>query len=141
MRSVRAAGDSWICTETRPNVSAPFHVAAICSPFAEELECYGFISGQRNRRKIGVANGTGEGEAKMPLAFGISHFRDFGASDISELAANRIRGESGAQEAAIKRCDSALVDRTSNLCELPFDAPANEGGFVSFCEDGVESGL
>src|SRR5215472_11333145 len=71
MRSVRAAGDSWICTETRPNVSAPFHVAAICSPFAEELECYGFISGQRNRRKIGVANGIGEGEAKMPLAFGI----------------------------------------------------------------------
>src|SRR5215472_5152214 len=69
------------------------------------------------------------------------HFRDFGASDISELAKNRIRGESGAQEAAIKRCDSALIDRTSNLCKLAFDAPAKESRFVSLCEDGIESGL
>src|SRR5215467_2003921 len=108
MRSVRAAGESWICTETRPKVSAPFHVAAICFPFRRGIRILRLPVGGGQSR---VANSTGEQEAKPVLfVFGIPNIWDMRASDISQFTPNAVCGKARAQQGAIERCDLAVVE-------------------------------
>ena len=59
--------------------------------------------------------------------------------DAAELGANDVGGETGAEKAAIKRCDFALIERAAKVCEAAFYAGANQSGFVRFRKDSLQS--
>jgi len=59
--------------------------------------------------------------------------------DAAELGANDVRGETGAEKAAIKRRDFALVERAAKMREAAFYAGADQSGFVRFGKDSLQS--
>ena len=59
--------------------------------------------------------------------------------DAPEFGANDVRGETGAEEAAIERSDFALIERAAKMREAAFYAGANQSGFVRFRKDSLQS--
>src|ERR1700735_928280 len=69
---------------------------------------------------------------------GVGQVGKITVSDAAELGADNIRGETGAEEAAIERCDFALIERAPKMREPAFNPRANQRGFVGFGEDGLQ---
>ena len=61
--------------------------------------------------------------------------------DALEFGANDVGGEARGQEAAIKRSELALVDLAANVGKPALEACADERGFVSLRENGIEGGF
>ena len=62
---------------------------------------------------------------------------EIAVGDSAELGANDVRGETGAEKAAIKRRDFALIERAAKVCQAAFYAGANQSGFVRFRKDSL----
>lgn len=58
--------------------------------------------------------------------------------DAAKLGADNVRGETGAEEAAIERSDFALVESAAKMRKAAFYTRADQSGFVRFREDSLQ---
>jgi hypothetical protein len=71
----------------------------------------------------------------------VGQFGQIAAGYAAQFGADRVRGETGAQQAAVNSGDLALIERTANVREPSLQPRANEFGFAGLGEYGFEGGL